>query len=234
MDDPQHTLSKLLSLVIHDLRNPAAALGINLPYVREVLELLPEESISGEQRQDLLEALDESGEALAGLLLGLEQFGWVALWMAGESAMAAADGDLAAELHEFASRETRMKIELRAPERGMNVEGANAIMATIDILIANASQHAPAGSAVAITARDTREGPLVEVRDQGPAVAADLRETIFTVEGQLLSKKRSDGRYGRVVALLAAGALARAAGAVLEADEDEGRALFRLRAKAAS
>jgi K+-sensing histidine kinase KdpD len=148
--------------------------------------------------------------------------------------MPVVDGDLAVELQELAGRETRIMVELQVPGRAMNVKGANALVAIVDILIANAVQYAPAGSAVEISARYGQGGPLVEIRDQGPAVAADLREKIFTAEGQLLAKKRADGRYGRVVALLAAGGLARAAGATLEADEDSGRALFRLRPRSAS
>jgi signal transduction histidine kinase len=234
MKESLHTLSKLLSVVIHDLRNPATALGINIPYIRDAVESLGNEALSAEDRQDLLDALDESGRSLSDLLRGLEQFGWVARWMAGEEVTSIADGDLVAELRELARAETRMKIELAAPEHAVKVRGAGALASAVDILIANAVQYAPAGSGARISVQSGPEGLLLEIRDQGPPVAADLRKTIFTAEGQLLAKKRPDGRYSRVVGLLAAACLAETAGAVLEADEDSGRALFRLRPKAAS
>ena len=229
MSDSQQTVNKLLSLVVHDLRNPTTALGINLPYIEEAVRSLREGELSDDHWTDLQGALSDSSEALAGLLRGLEQFGWVARLLAGESPMPVADGDLAVELRELVGKHTRTKIELDLPEGSMNVKGANALVAAVEILVANAAQHAPPGSAVRVSARTSPNGPVVEIRDQGPAVGADLREMIFTVEGQLVSKKRVDGRYGRVVSLLAAEGLARSTGARLEADEDEGRALFRLR-----
>ncbi len=229
MIDSQHKLSKLLSMVVHDLRNPATALGINLPYIEEALQSLREGELSEDRWTDLQEALSDSNEALAGLLRGLEQFGWVARLLAGERPMPVADGDLAVQLRELVEKEHRTNVVLELPEHPLNVKGANALVAAVDILIANAAQHAPAGSAVRVSARTAPDGPVLEVRDQGPAVGEDLRETIFTAEGQLLSKKRIDGRYGRVAALMAAEGLARSAGARLEADEEEGRALFRLR-----
>jgi len=70
---------------------------------------------------------------------------------------------------------------------------------------------------------------VVELRDRGPALGADLRESAFTLPGQQVLKGRSDGRYGRVAGLFTVGLLARAIGATIEADEEEGAALFRIR-----
>ena len=229
MSDSQHTLSKLLSLVVHDLRNPTTALGINLPYIEELVQSLRQRELSEDSWTDLQEALGDSVEALAGLLRGLEQFGWVAQLLSGENPMQVVDGDLAVQLRELVEKESRIKVELEIGEGPINVKGASALVTAVDILIGNAAQYAPANSAVRICLQASPDGVVLEVRDQGPAVGVDLREKIFTVEGQLLSKKRVDGRYGRVVALLAAEGLARSTGGRLEADEEEGRALFRLR-----
>ena len=72
---------------------------------------------------------------------------------------------------------------------------------------------------------------LWELVDQGRAVAPELRADAFSLQGQSKLKERSDGRYGRVVGLLAAAILADAMGIKLEADGTDGAAVFRMRLK---
>ena len=70
--------------------------------------------------------------------------------------------------------------------------------------------------------------PRVEVEGAGRAIAPELRDIAFTAAGQLKLKERSDGRYGRSLGLFAAGLLAQAMGARLEAGGTDGAAIIRV------
>jgi signal transduction histidine kinase len=224
------TVSEILSFVVHDLRNHAAVLSVNVPFIEEVVNGSDDGSITEDERQDLLDAAADTNQACSSLLMGLEQFGYVAHWIAGKEFIQVDDGDLMAGLRELTSRETRPRLELESTEDRLPVRGANVLVKILDILIANASQHAPPDSTVKISARREGDTVVAELQDKGRAIAQELRPKAFTPEGQPLLKNRSDGRYSRVVGLLAAGILAQTAGAALEADGEDGRAVFRLRA----
>jgi hypothetical protein len=69
---------------------------------------------------------------------------------------------------------------------------------------------------------------VIDVTDGGPAMAASLRPTAFTMPAQHSLKERSDGRYVRAAGLFAAHLAAEALGATLSTSGADGRAIFRL------
>jgi C4-dicarboxylate-specific signal transduction histidine kinase len=73
---------------------------------------------------------------------------------------------------------------------------------------------------------------VVTVRDGGAAIADELREACFTLEGQQELKGRPDGRYGRVLGLFASRIYAESFGARMEAGGKDGAAELRVRLKA--
>ena len=70
------------------------------------------------------------------------------------------------------------------------------------------------------------------IRDKAremPAVPEELRAKLFTMTGQADVKRDRRGRYVRCVGLFAAGLLAQALGASLEAGGEDGAAIVRVR-----
>ena len=68
------TLESLFGLIVHDLRNPAATLGANIGFVREVMD---DPSVPP---QELNEALSDAQQALTDLMRGLDQLAWIGRW----------------------------------------------------------------------------------------------------------------------------------------------------------
>lgn len=220
----RQALGDVFALVIHDLRNPTATISANIAFVREVLGSTPEEMSS----VDVHEALDDAAIALRDLMRGLEQFSAIARWIAGEDVVAKTPGDAGAEVRGFVNRLVGASVTHEISDEPMPIVGAGGAVARIlDMLVANSQQHAPS-KPIKITAAPIGSNVVIEVHDGGAAIAGDLREAAFSFEGQSLLKGRSDGRYGRVVGLFAASAVAQAIGAKLEADGVTGAAVFRL------
>ncbi|HEY6879304.1 MAG TPA: hypothetical protein VI299_14860, partial [Polyangiales bacterium] len=69
---------------------------------------------------------------------------------------------------------------------------------------------------------------VIEVEDQGKAVAPELAQLAFSLDGQMAVKGRSEGRYGRVAALFAAKVLAEALRAELSSIERVQHNVFRV------
>ncbi len=227
MDKPTiESLGILLSLVIHDLRNPTATLSANVSFIGDVFDSMHKGMLSEEDAIDVREALLDSSIALSELMNGLEGFSWVAKWAAGKGIVDVEEGNLVAELHAIVQREKHAKIELDAPFGPLMVRGGNVVPKVLETLIANSKQHAPYSPIKLIAQSKGEERVEVVIRDQGLAVAEDLRDKVFTLEGQLLLKGRRDGRYSRVAGLFAAATLVEAIGATLEASGEDGDAAF--------
>ena len=216
-DTNESSIGALIGLVVHDLRNPTSTIGANLAYLREVAP--------GDD-EDAREALSDSEVAVGDLMRGLEQLAWIGRWFRGEPAVQVSEGDVAAALKAAADKHATMNIEVDAPS-GLRARGGGSLARLVEVLLSNSAQHARGGK-VRLTASPTDEGIVVEVQDQGPAIHPDLREAAFTLDGQQDTKSRADGRYGRVAALFAARVLAESMGARLEADGEDGAAVFRV------
>lgn len=229
MDKPSiASLGTLLSLIIHDLRNPVATLSANVSFVSDVFDSMQKGMLPEEDALDVREALLDSSIALSELMNGLEGFSWVAKWACGKEIVEIEVGDLVAELQAIAQSEKQTKIELEVPVGPLMVRGGNVVPKLLETLIANSKQHAPY-SPVKLTARSKDEDRVeVEIRDQGLAIAEELRDKAFTLDGQMLLKGRRDGRYSRVAGLFAAATLANAIGATLAASGEDGDAAFHI------
>lgn len=219
-------LSSLIGLVVHDLRNPAATLGANLSFVREVADDpdVPPEEVN--------EALGDAQQALGDLMRGLDQLSWIGRWISDNPAAPATSEDVRTVLEAARKRIRSPLVDVELPEPGKRVKGGEALERLIEVLVSNAQQHAP-GKQVHVKAQYADNEVWVEVHDEGRALADDLRDAAFTLDGQMQLKGRADGRYGRVVGLFAAATLAQALGAQLEATGQDGAAVFRIGLSAA-
>lgn len=211
-------IGDLLALVVHDLRNPVATISANVSFVKEV---------GAGDDEDVIEALDDVETALGDLMRGLEQVGWVGRWIAGQAAMEGSTGDLRSAV-EAGVRRANAPVDVRLPNEPIEVARAGGALArVVELLVRNAVANAAAETVHVLVRDDGAEG-VVEIRDAGRAIGEELREAAFTLEGQQILKGRADGRYSRVVGLLAVRTLTDSIGARLEAGGQDGDAIFRV------
>jgi K+-sensing histidine kinase KdpD len=212
------SLESLLGLIVHDLRNPAATLGANIGFVREVLTdpSVPE--------QEVMDALGDAEQALSDLMRGLDQIAWIGRWANDRISASPAVADLRSAFESAARRIKYGQTQFAPPAEELRVRGGEALDRLIDVLVANGHQHAP-GRPVRVRALREQAEVIVEIIDEGRPVGGDVREHAFTLEGQTSLKGRADGR---VAGLFVASILAAAAGARIECVERDGKNVFRL------
>lgn len=119
-----------------------------------------------------------------------------------------------------------IELDLRAP--GSVTADAELLRRLVDDLLDNAVRHAPPGSAVRVQAGRSRTGLDIEVVDQGPGVALELRPRLFSRFGRAAGARTGAGT-GVGLGLALSATIARAHGGWLElVDRDSPGAAFRL------
>lgn len=215
------TLESLFGLIVHDLRNPAATLGANIGFVREVMD---DPSVPP---QELNEALSDAQQALTDLMRGLDQLAWIGRWANDKVAASPAISEVRAVFEATRRRIKYGVVEFTPPSEEMRVRGGESIERLLELLIVNGHQHAPQKT---VRVRALREGNrvVVEIEDQGRPIGPEVRALAFSLEGQMGLKGRAEARYGRVAGLFVASILAQAAGASIEPSERDGKNVFRV------
>lgn len=215
-------LESLFGLIVHDLRNPAATLGANISFVREVL------SDPSVPDQEVVDALGDAQQALTDLMRGLDHMAWIGRWANDRVSGSPVVQDLRLV---FESAQRRIKfgaVEFTPPAEELRVRGGEPLERLIDVLVANGHQHAPQKT---VRVRAVRDGTdvTIEIEDEGRPVGEDVRAEAFSLEGQFGLKGRAEGRYGRVAGLFVASILASAACAIIEPVIRDGKNVFRIR-----
>ena len=215
---------ELMSLMVHDLKNPLAALMANLGYVASAVRQDPE---AREAVADCLLSTEAIGRLLENLYLVTRSDGG-AREGRGECAV---DGALAA---------VAARIGRHAAAAGVTVEvgcGSDcgavplarpAFELALDNLVSAALASSPSGATVRVEARVEDGQVVVAVSDQAGAFSDELKPLVGELEGQLVLKGAEGGRYARGFGLHVAAQLARSAGGSLEAldaEADRGCAL---------
>lgn len=220
-DEPKNEVGALLALMVHDLRNPAATIGANLAFLREVV---------GENAGDpeVSSAFDDVNAAVSELKRGLDHLAWIGRWLAGEAPVSLADGEVNTAMRAAARAVGEGGITLEPLPEPVRARGAGTASRLLEILLLNARAFG-GGRSIVLRATANHDSVVVEVEDEGAPLAPELAPVAFSVAGQQLLKGRPDGRYSRAAGLLAVGVLTQAIGATLEADGRGGRAVFRLR-----
>ncbi|HEY6879384.1 MAG TPA: ATP-binding protein [Polyangiales bacterium] len=214
-------LESLVGLVVHDLRNPAATLGANIGFVHEVLD------DPDVDRDELRDALSDAQQALYELQKGLDQLSWIGRW-ANEKNPVPSKVELLSEcIARLCPRVKYGAFEVEYPIPAVRVQGGEALERMLELLVTNGHQHAP-HKVVLLRALSEGDRVVIEVEDQGKAIAPDLAQIAFSLEGQTAVKGRSEGRYGRVAALFAAKVLAEALRAELSSIERAQHNVFRV------
>lgn len=207
------SLANLVSLLVHDLRNPTATISANVSFVKDVWE---------GAEPDVLEALEDVEIALTDLNRGLENVALIGRWLASPTPPEGS-GEVS-QAFDVARQRIPQPVAFYPPEPPLKVAvPATQLGRLVEILIMNALSHAPKES-VSVTARTEGDHVRIEVLDGGPAIHEDLRDAAFTMDGQHLIKGRTDGRYSRAAGLLAARALADCLGVSVSAGGSDGHA----------
>lgn len=118
--------------------------------------------------------------------------------------------------------------ELEIPDESIVIKGDRARVHQVIVnLLANARVHTPAGTKV--TASLTREGErvIIEIRDTGPGIAAELQPTVFErfVRGDS-SRSRAAGSTGLGLSIVTA--VAQAHGGNATVSSEPGKTVFRI------
>ena len=183
-------MGHVLALFVHDLRNPAATITANADFLQEV----------GVADTDSVEALQD-GEARCGRTAprGLDILAWISRWLTGEVPLEAANGDCRRVLGAARARRTRrvpVTVEITDGDQ-LYAHGAQVAVEVVGLLLHNTRAYVPDPRAT-VRVYQQRGHLVIEVEDAGEAIAPELRQTAFTLEGQKALKGRLDGplRFG--------------------------------------
>ncbi len=216
--------SAVLLLLAHDMRNPTATVRANLDFVEKAMP-----SFSNNRAlTEINEALADSSGAVDEIARALDNLQTIARWIAGEPPASSAAGDAAPVLQGLRTRSRSCPISVEVHDPALRVNALAQFTRVLDIWIENAEQHAP-GKPIYIQTLANKTHITIEMHDKGRAIAPELRSVAFTPDGQHIIKTRVDGRYSRCLGLFAAKLHADAIGAALEADGQDGNAIFRLK-----
>lgn len=209
---------QVLGLLVHDLRNPAATITANVDFLQEV----------GLDDTDSVEALQDVKLAVGEFRRGLDMLAWISRWLSGQVPLEAANGDVGMFLERLERADTPAPVAVQIAEgHQLYAQGAQVAVEVVELLLHNTRANVPDPRA---TVRVFQQGGrvVIEVEDAGEAIAPELRETAFSLEGQKALKGRLDGRYSRFVGLFAAAVVLDGVGGTIEADGERGAAIFRI------
>ena len=211
-------MGSVLGLLVHDFRNPAATITANVDFLQEV----------GLVDNDSIEALQDVKLAVGELRRGLDMLAWISRWFTGDVPLEAANGDAGVFLERLERADTPVPVSVEMAEGDqLYAQGAQVAVEVVDLLLHNTLANVQDPRA---TVRLYQQGGqvVIEVQDAGEAIAPELREMAFTLEGQQALKGRLDGRYSRFVGLFAAAVVLDGVGGTIEADGEQGAAVFRV------
>ncbi len=224
--EPELT-GQLIALVAHDLRNPLSALQSNVSFVA------CSANVGDPERQEALEDAGISCEALAHIIDNLDV---VSQFMLGRRQASRIRISAAGVVSEVINRFERLARShggrLNVPREllGNDVyirSNREMLSRALGNLVSNSVQYG-GGAAIRIDLHVQDLVCVFTISDGGAPVVKELRETAFTAMGQIAAKSRGGGRYSRGLGLFAATIAAEAAGAHIQASEEDGHNKFEL------
>ena len=195
----QRQKEELTEIVVHDLKNPLAAIASNAAFLgmaREMNEDVRDGARAIARAADnmlrmVLDILDVSRAEDARMTLRCERVDLVALLRRALALMA----------HRADERRIQLGLELACAELEARVD-ADLMRRVIENLLDNAIRYTPSHGRVALMARDLGDGVEISVADEGPGIPAEQRERIFEKYAQLeRTVDRAQGRFGRGIGL---------------------------------
>lgn len=200
--------SDMIGIAVHDLKSPISGIAAASRLLKETLPqampaTIPEEagqssseieatetsddgqeSISGDDRREILEEIEDSAHRLLG---NVEQLVNLASLSAGEIRLRKEVFDLNEVIYgtvqNYSYQTGFKKIQIYTRFASENIElcsDRSLVSRVIDNLVSNAIKYSPHGGSVFIHARREEKGVRVEVLDEGPGFAAADRNRLFT------------------------------------------------------
>lgn len=216
--------SELIALLVHDLKNPLAALLSNLGFVASSVR---DDEMVYEAVQDCL----LSTEVLSRLIENIGTMG--SLEEQGESTGETSLPSVLSSVEKRMGRhaETAMFGLTTSCEAGL--EGVRCspklLELALDNLLSTSMSYAPSGSTIQVVARRAKPGVAgVAVIDDGQPVVEELREQVARKDAQGVVKSAKGGRYSRAFGIYIAALVAQSAGGELDIGERDGRSCFEL------
>jgi signal transduction histidine kinase len=195
----QRQKEELTEIVVHDLKNPLAAIAANAAFLSMAREMNDDtrdcSSAIARAADNMLrmvhDILDVSRAEEAGLNLKLEQVDFSALT------------ERAADLMSRRAEERRVTLvsETGAAELMLKAD-PDLIRRVVENLLDNAIRYTPSGGRVSLALVDLGEALCVSVADGGPGIPEEERARIFEKYAQLERKDdKAQKRFGRGIGL---------------------------------
>jgi len=195
----QQQKEELTEIVVHDLKNPLAAIASNAAYLTMATEM-------NEDVRDCSNAISHAAENMlrmvhnlldvsraedAGLSLQLGQVDLVIM------------ANRAVDLMSRRAEERRITLVAVAPSPELLVQADNDLLRRVlENLLDNAIRYTPSGGRVEVRVADLGEQAQISVADGGPGIPEDQRERIFEKYAQLERKvDKAQQRFGRGIGL---------------------------------
>ncbi len=221
----------LIALLVHDLKNPLAALLSNLGFVASAVR---DDEMTAEAVLDC----QLSTEVLLRLIENVSAMGSLEGNTSPQSSEATVSDVLkAVERRMRRHTETSMfGLTMRCdPDVGRVGVGARHLELAVDNLIATSMAYAPSSSSIQVVARRIDEATVgVAVLDDGPPLDDEHKVKILSKGSQSEVKSARGARYGRAFGLYVVGLIAESVKGELDIGHQEGRTIFELRLPATS
>jgi signal transduction histidine kinase len=205
----------------HELRTPLFSLG-------GFLELLADEDLDPETRREFLDETRAQVERLTKLatdLLDLSRLDAGQLWVERREVDLGAAARTVAEEFRAVAETSGHALSVNTDEPVHALADEQRVTQIARILVENAVRHTPPGTPVEIATAQADGRALLSVRDEGPGIAEDEQERLFT-----RFYRPGGGRTsGSGLGLAIASELARLMEGAIELDSRPGESVFTLR-----
>lgn len=204
-------VGKMLAMLVHDLRNPAATLTANVDFLSEIE--IPD--------PDGKDALDDLRTALQDIKAGLTRVSWIADGFLERGDAMSRDGDVAEAI-------TRRYPNANVVGESHTAKGGATCVDVVAIFVESAERH-DRRRAPELFVIDDEDGVIVRIDAHGAPLSEEFKQLAFTLEGQDAIKGKAGGRYARYCGLLAAASYIEALGGTITPSEFDGRARTEIR-----
>ena len=209
-------------MLVHDLRNPLAALQSNLGYLGVVMEDLDQDSaealsdsqLSCDAVARLLDNMEVLGQSLAGVLDNGE-VSEIELALSVDEAIRSVRSQ--AESHGVEVRLLDRARLVRAPIPAQR----HLLQIVIGNLLRNSIQHCPSGGVIEVDIVASDANLELRIHDPGALLEGSAIREAFSAEGQISGKRKPGGRYSRGLGLYIALLVARELGAKIRVVDPE-------------
>jgi signal transduction histidine kinase len=217
--------SELIALLVHDLKNPLAALLSNLGFIESTVR---KDEMTHEAVQDCL----LSTEALSRLIDNIGTMGALegSVEQPGESSIAAVFNSVETRMGRHAEMAMFTLKAVLAPDVQAVRCHSRFLELALDNIISTSMSYAPSGSTIQlVSSRVDADTVSLAVIDDGAPIEESVRDLVVRKDGQGALKSAKGGRYARAFGLYIAALVAQTSGGELVLGERDGKSCIELR-----